>query len=58
MTMNCENWLCIYEEKGKCILKNISIDSCGQCNECIYINLEEEKLQEIKNAQREYLNIK
>lgn len=51
--MNCENWLCIYEEKGKCILKNISIDSCGQCNECIYINLEEDKLKKFKKMQRD-----
>ena len=56
--MNCENWLCIYEEKGKCVLKNIEIDAAGMCKECININLKEEKLQEIKNAQREYLNIK
>lgn len=43
--MNCENVFCIYKNKGKCILDNISLDISGSCNECIYVNIEEKILK-------------
>lgn len=46
--MNCENILCIYQSKGKCILDCISIDSLGMCTECIYPNLNQDVLDQAK----------
>ena len=47
--MKCENVFCIYEEKGKCILDNISIDVSGACTDCIYIDIDEEVIRTLKN---------
>ena len=46
--MNCENYLCIYENHGKCTLKNISLDISGQCTNCIYVSLTEEEIERAK----------
>ena len=46
--MNCENLFCIYKKKGKCILEEIHLDIIGQCKECIYIKIEEKKLEKMK----------
>ena len=51
--MNCENEFCIYQEKGKCILNEVSLDILGQCTECIYVNLDEKVLSEAKEKLRE-----
>lgn len=53
--MKCENYLCIYEKSGDCLLKSIELDVMGQCKECIYIELEEESLKKlkIKNGNKE-----
>ena len=46
--MKCENSFCIYQSKGKCILKDINIDSLGMCTECIYPEINEEILNQAK----------
>ena len=46
--MKCENYFCIYEDNGKCILDKIELDVMGQCTECIYVNLESDVLKEAK----------
>lgn len=46
--MKCENYFCIYEDNGKCILDKIELDIMGQCTECIYVNLESDVLKEAK----------
>ena len=46
--MNCENDFCIYQNNGKCILKNISINSLGMCSECILPNIDKDTLYEEK----------
>lgn len=46
--MNCENDFCIYQNKGKCILDKIDIDSLGMCAECIYPDIDEEILMQAK----------
>lgn len=46
--MNCENNFCIYQNKDKCILDEISIDSSGMCTECIYPNIDEKILNQAK----------
>jgi hypothetical protein len=48
MKLNCENYFCIYEENGKCILDKIELDILGQCTECIYVNLEQDVLNDAK----------
>ncbi len=51
--MKCENYFCIYENKGICILDIIELDIQGQCKECIYVSIEENELQYLKNIKRE-----
>ena len=46
--MKCENCFCIYENNGRCRLESVELDILGQCKECIYISIEEEKLKELK----------
>lgn len=46
--MNCENYLCIYENDGKCNLNDISLDVSGQCTSCIYVSLTQEELEQVK----------
>ncbi len=46
--MNCENDFCIYENCGKCILDEISIDHIGHCSTCIYPNFDDTVIQEAK----------
>ena len=42
--MKCDNKLCIYNQKGNCILHEITIDVTGVCSECIYPEIEEQVL--------------
>ncbi len=44
MEMMCENIFCIYWNDNNCILENISLDIQGKCNECIYVNISDDKL--------------
>ena len=46
--MHCENFLCIYEKNGKCLIEGIDLDIMGQCTSCIYPNFEKEVLQRYK----------
>ena len=46
--MKCENCFCIYEENGSCTLQDIELDIQGLCKECIYINIENRELQNLK----------
>ena len=55
--MNCENFLCIYQNKGACTLKNIELDIQGQCKECIYINIDEKDLESLKFKTRISLDL-
>ena len=41
-------FFCIYEDKGMCLLKEISIDITGQCDSCIYIDIPESLLDNYK----------
>ena len=43
--MQCENIFCIYWSKQGCTLPNISLDIQGNCNKCIYIDINEEWLK-------------
>ncbi|MBQ9355592.1 MAG: hypothetical protein IJT84_07950 [Clostridia bacterium] len=46
--MKCENYFCIYETNGNCILKEISLDVNGICEECIYPSISQELLEKEK----------
>lgn len=50
--MKCENRFCIYENEGFGLLECIELDTQGQCKECICINIEEDKLKELKRQGR------
>lgn len=52
--MLCENIFCIYWSNKKCSLNHISLDIQGRCENCIYINIDEDTL---KNQRKELLNI-
>ena len=52
--MNCENTYCIYESDCRCTLDSISIDSTGQCAECVLISVSSEELVKLKNRQLKY----
>ncbi len=47
--MKCENIFCIYWKNNKCILDKITLDIKGVCQECIYINISENKLKRKRN---------
>lgn len=53
--MNCENFFCVYQEKDKCILDEISIDDIGLCCSCMYTNIPEKDLEKYKKIHREKL---
>ena len=46
--MNCENYFCIYQSKGKCTLNKIDINNLGMCTECIYPDIDEEIINKAK----------
>ncbi len=46
--MNCENFFCIYQSKGKCVSGKVSIDYLGMCTECIYPDIDEKILEKAK----------
>lgn len=47
--MHCENRFCIYQKDGKCIDDDIYIDTAGMCEDCIYINMDDDELQRRKD---------
>jgi len=52
--MNCENTYCIYESDCRCTLDSISIDSTGQCSECVLISVSSDELEILKHRQLKY----
>lgn len=46
--MPCDNFFCIYQSEGVCILKEIQIDHVGVCASCIYPNIDEAYLKQEK----------
>lgn len=46
--LSCENEFCIYQKQGNCILDSIQLDIQGNCLDCIYINVEEDTLNNLK----------
>lgn len=46
--LSCENKFCIYQKLGKVILKSVQLDVQGNCLDCIYINIDEDFLNDLK----------
>lgn len=46
--MECENNLCIYCKKRRCILDSISLDAVGMCSDCVVINIDSVILEKAK----------
>ena len=46
--LSCENEFCIYQKQGKCILESVQLDIQGNCADCIYIKIEEDPLNFLK----------
>ncbi len=46
--LSCENKFCIYQKQGNCVLENVQLDIQGNCLDCIYINVEEDTLNNMK----------
>ena len=48
MRLSCENEFCIYQSEGMWILENIQLDIQGNCTDCIYVNVNETVLNNLK----------
>ncbi len=46
--LSCENEFCIYQKQGTCILESVRLDIQGSCVDCIYIDVEEDTLNNLK----------
>ena len=55
--MECLNILSIYQKNDKCLLDAISVDSTGSCQECIYLDIPSEILDNIKEKVRQHFDI-
>lgn len=44
----CGNEFCIYQKKGTCILESITLDVQGTCLDCIYVRIEKDALNTLK----------
>ena len=54
--MKCKNYFCIYWKEDNCVLREISLDIQGNCEDCIYININKEMLD--KERERAYQKYK
>lgn len=48
--MRCENVFCVYCNKEKCILKEISLNEIGMCDCCINVNIPEQELKKYRKT--------
>ena len=48
----CENHFCIYWEDNQCVLKSISLDIQGICQDCIYVELEQFTMDNAREQMR------
>lgn len=44
----CENEFCIYQFEGKCILETVRLDIQGSCLDCVYIDIDKDVLNSLK----------
>ena len=53
--LSCENEFCIYQKQGNCILESVHLDIQGNCMDCIYVNIEDDDLNRLKEKLLEKL---
>lgn len=55
--MECENYFCVYQKDGKCILDSISLDTQGSCLSWNIDDdvLEKEKAKILKRQEKYYI---
>ena len=53
--IQCENEWCVYQENNRCVMQTVTLDIQGQCQECVYVSLDAEWLQQRKNEARQAL---
>ncbi len=46
--LSCQNEFCIYQRHNKCILESVQLDIQGNCADCIYVHIEENALDRLK----------
>lgn len=49
--MRCENVFCVYWTEQGCSLEEIALDIQGQCESCVYVDIEEEVLKKGREQQ-------
>ena len=49
--MICENRFCLYQENNVCQVSNIELDITGLCRTCVYVDIDENKLNKMKDDQ-------
>lgn len=49
--MKCNNYFCIYWSNNSCILDKVSLDIMGICEECTYVNIDDNILYEQRRDQ-------
>ena len=54
--MDCENRFCVYWKKGKCEFESVPLDILGNCSTCIYINFDDDVLEEQREKTRKKLD--
>lgn len=47
--MLCKNVFCIYWQQENYILSKVSMDIQGRCEECIYVDIDEDRLEKDRN---------
>ena len=48
--MLCKNVFCIYWEEDNCILGETSLDIQGNCENCIYVEIEDSRLEVMRKT--------
>lgn len=49
--MYCEQKFCIYNHENECVLTEISINSLGMCDDALWININTNLLNRLKEKQ-------
>ena len=49
--MICENRFCLYQENNECQVSHVELDITGLCRTCVYVSIDEKKLNKMKDEQ-------
>ncbi len=53
--MTCQNETCLYQQNASCLLSSVSIDSSGQCEQCMIVAIPAPLLARLKQSHRTVL---